>query len=135
MFNCASSAVKKAPDSIKAAILVTFGCLLVALGFVGIFLPLLPTTPLLLLAALCFDRGSPRFHRLLLEHRLFGPPINDWNKNRIIRPRFKLLACVMIIGASIAVYINDSIPQFVKVFYFPLVVVLITFIVSRKSRS
>ena len=127
--------MKKAPDSIKAAIFVSFGCLLVALGFVGIFLPLLPTTPLLLLAALCFGRGSPRFHRQLLEHRLFGPPINDWNRNRVIRPRFKLLACVMIIGASAAVYLYDNIPQFVKLFYFPLVVVLLTFIVSRKSRS
>lgn len=57
-------------------LLVTAGCLLVALGAAGILLPLLPTTPFLLLAAYCFARSSPRLHHWLLRHRRLGPYIH-----------------------------------------------------------
>lgn len=57
------------------ALLVVCGILCVALGVIGIFLPLMPTTVFLLLAAACFSRGSERFHRRLVEHRLLGPYI------------------------------------------------------------
>jgi uncharacterized protein len=73
------------------------GCICVALAFLGLFLPLLPTTPFLLLAAFCFSRGSPRMHRWLLEHPRLGPIIRDWNEHRIVRPRVKLAATVGIV--------------------------------------
>ena len=50
-------------------------------GIIGIFLPLLPTTPLVLLAAWCFSRSSERFHTWLLEHKFFGPIVNDWQSS------------------------------------------------------
>ncbi|MGI9520550.1 MAG: YbaN family protein [Hyphomicrobiaceae bacterium] len=47
-------------------------------------LPLLPTTPFLLLAAFCFQRGSPRLHRWLISHPRFGPPLRDWQMHGAI---------------------------------------------------
>lgn len=75
------------------------------LGAVGAFLPLLPTVPLMLLAAFCFARGSDRFHRWLMDHPRFGPPIHDWQAHRAIsRPakRAAVAAIALAFGASVA---------------------------------
>lgn len=72
------------------------GFLCVGLAVLGIFLPLLPTTPFLLLAAACFARSSPRFHRWLLAHRLFGPLIHDWQTHRALPARTKAVAIAML---------------------------------------
>jgi hypothetical protein len=63
-----------------------------ALGIAGVVLPLLPTTPFVLLSAYCFARSSPRLHDWLLAHRIFGPLISNWEQHRAIAPRAKLLA-------------------------------------------
>lgn len=72
------------------------GFLCVGLAVLGVFLPLLPTTPFLLLAAACFARSSPRFHRWLLEHRLFGPLIHDWQTHRALPARTKAVAIALL---------------------------------------
>jgi uncharacterized membrane protein YbaN (DUF454 family) len=80
------------------------GSACVVLAFLGLFLPLLPTTPFLLLAAFCFSRGSARLHRWLLEHRTMGTIIRDWNERRAIRPRVKgvaTLSVIALIGAPL----------------------------------
>jgi uncharacterized membrane protein YbaN (DUF454 family) len=68
------------------------GCLLVGVATLGVFLPLLPTTPLLLLAAACFVRSSEKGHRWLVEHRVFGPIIVDWQQKRCISRKAKMVA-------------------------------------------
>ena len=73
-------------------VLIVVGLVSVGLGAAGIVLPLLPTTPFLLLAALCFSRGSQRFHRWLLSHRLLGPYIRGYVEKRGIPLRAKILA-------------------------------------------
>lgn len=73
------------------------GWLSLGLGIVGIFLPLLPTTPFVLLAAWCFARSSERWHRWLLSHRIFGPVIRDWLEHRAMRTENKRRALVLII--------------------------------------
>lgn len=70
------------------------GSLLVAVGFVGAFLPLLPTTPFLILAAACFARSSPRLEAWLLNHRQFGPALRAWREHGAISIKAKLLACI-----------------------------------------
>lgn len=69
----------------------TIGVLAVVLGVIGIFLPLVPTTPFLLLASACFMRGSERLHRQLLANRLFGKAIRDFEEKRAIPLRAKIL--------------------------------------------
>lgn len=71
------------------------GILSLALGIIGIALPVLPTTPFVLLAALCFGKGSPRLRAWLLSHRRFGPMITDWETTGAIPRRVKLWACAM----------------------------------------
>lgn len=73
------------------------GFLLTGLAVAGIFLPLLPTTPLLLLAAVCFSKSSEKWHRWLTEHNIFGPIIRNWHENRCIPPRAKITAVASII--------------------------------------
>ena len=59
-------------------LLMAVGWVSVVLGVIGIFLPVLPTTPFLLLAAACFARSSPRFYQWLINHRQLGPWIRDY---------------------------------------------------------
>ncbi len=74
------------------------GFISLALGVIGIVLPLLPTVPFMLLAAFCFARGSERIHAWLLSHPIFGPPIEDWNSRGAIRPGAKRLATLSIVA-------------------------------------
>lgn len=76
--------------------LFVLGWVCVAFGAVGVVLPVLPTTPFLLLAAACFDRSSPRFHRWLLSTKLFGPLIKNWQQERYIEKRAKAVALVVV---------------------------------------
>jgi uncharacterized membrane protein YbaN (DUF454 family) len=71
------------------------------LGIVGILLPLLPTTPFVLLAAACFARGSTRCEHWLLAHPRFGPMVRDWRAHRAVPLRAKQVAWVMMAASSL----------------------------------
>ena len=79
---------------------ITAGALALAAGLVGIFLPVLPTVPFVLLAAYCFSNGSPRCERWLLEHRHFGPMVRDWRANRSVPLRVKQIATLSMAGGA-----------------------------------
>jgi uncharacterized membrane protein YbaN (DUF454 family) len=83
-------------------LLVAVGLLSTVLAVLGIFLPLLPTVPLLLLAAACFARSSDRFYRWLLEHRRLGPLVRTYRDGKGIPARARAAAIALIWG-SIAV--------------------------------
>jgi hypothetical protein len=65
-------------------LLMVLGILATGAAAVGAFLPVLPTTPFLLLAAACFARSSPAFHRRLLANRVFGPYVAQWQHDRTV---------------------------------------------------
>ncbi len=67
------------------------------LGIAGIVLPLLPTTPFILLASACFLRGSPIFHRWLREHKTFGPMLDNWHKHRAVTRKVKQRGAIFIV--------------------------------------
>ena len=87
------------------------GTLFLLLGIIGIFLPLLPTTPFLLLATACYARSSRRFYNWLLNHPAFGPLIIEWRTYRSIPRRIKLMAIATMIltfGSSIVFFVKDG---------------------------
>ena len=91
--------------SIPRTAWLALGVVSLGLGAAGIVLPLLPTTPFLLLAAWAFAIGSERLHRRLLEHRRFGPAILEWRHHGRVPLKAKVLATLLLatsIGASIA---------------------------------
>ncbi|MGF2688496.1 YbaN family protein [Marinobacter sp. DUT-3] len=67
------------------------------IGLLGVVLPLLPTTPFILLAAFFASKGSPEFASWLENHRTFGPAIENWRERRAVPRRGKVLACVMLV--------------------------------------
>lgn len=90
-------------------VLMGLGWLFVALGILGAFLPLLPTTPFLLLAVACFTRSSPRLEAWLLNHPRLGPPLKDWREHGAISRRAKV-AALGLMAASYAVFLFGTSP-------------------------
>lgn len=89
------SKLKLHDSAVVRHVCIVLGIAALLLGVVGIFVPLLPTTPFILLAAACFARGSERIHDWLLQHPVSGPLIADWYQHRSIRPRVKHFAYVL----------------------------------------
>ena len=77
---------------------IILGSISLALGILGIFLPLLPTTPFLLLTAALYFKGSPRLYNWLLNHRHFGPYIRNFRENKAIPLRAKVISLVLMWG-------------------------------------
>ncbi|MDP8080350.1 YbaN family protein [Phocoenobacter skyensis] len=82
--------------SIKNSALFVAGWFFVGLGVIGIVVPLMPTTPFLLVALICFSRSSERFHSWLFNHPILGKPLRDWEETRRIPPYAIVLMVVMI---------------------------------------
>ncbi len=77
-------------------VLISSGWISIVCGVIGIFLPIMPTVPFLLLAAACFAKSSERFHNWLMEHNHLGPLLHDYLKGAGIPFRAKLMALSMI---------------------------------------
>ncbi|UIL51609.1 MULTISPECIES: DUF454 family protein [Pantoea] len=85
-------------------LLLTLGWLAIMLGTLGIVLPLLPTTPFMLLAAWCFARSSPRFHHWLLWRSPFGRYLRHWQQHRAMPPGAKGRAiCLIVVTFAISI--------------------------------
>jgi uncharacterized membrane protein YbaN (DUF454 family) len=116
------------------SIYLIVGCLCVVLGFIGVILPLLPTTPFLLVATFCFSRSSERLHQALLNNRYFGQYIRDWENGGVIPTKMKILATTMML--LMVIY-----PLFFKSFHLGLkagvvatIIIALLYIWSRPSK-
>jgi len=78
----------------KRYVLIGIGVLSLALGLIGIVVPLLPTTPFLLLSAICFTNSSPRLHAWLVDHPRLGPPIRAWQQHHAISRPAKVMGSI-----------------------------------------
>lgn len=93
----------------KVLVLKAIGIFFVGLAILGVVLPILPTTPFLLVAAACFAKSSPALQKKLLANKVFGPLINDWQKYRTIPKRAKRIALLtMILSVCWSAYMLQS---------------------------
>jgi len=97
-------------NQLLRAILIISGTIFLGLGLIGIFIPILPTTPFLLLCAACYARGSQRFYNWLMNNKWFGNYIKNYREGRGIPLKFKILTISLLwltILTSIYFVINN----------------------------
>lgn len=97
----------------KRALYFFLGVLFTAMGFVGAFLPLLPTVPLLLLALWCFARSSERLHGWLYHHPKYGEAIRNWDAYGVISRKAKIAACSAMAVSMIVMLIATSLTPWI----------------------
>jgi hypothetical protein len=117
----------------QKVVFLILGWLCLLLGILGIFLPVLPTTPFALLAAYFFSKSSKNLHAWLLRQKHLGPLIQNWERHGVIRPRAKVLATVtMVVLFS---YTNLFVPVsiFIKILINSIAVGVLIFIWTRPS--
>lgn len=98
--------------------LIIAGTVFLGFGIIGIFLPILPTTPFLLLAAACFARSSQKFYNSLMNNRWFGSYIKNYREGRGIPLRFKIFTISLLwltISASVYFVINNFLIQIILI--------------------
>ena len=88
----------------KRAILISLGWLCVGLGFVGVFVPGIPTTIFLIIALWAFTKSSEKLRYWLLNHKRFGPILNNWQEHKVVPLRAKILMVVLMSLAVILFY-------------------------------
>ncbi len=102
----------------KRRFLIAAGTLCTGLGIVGIFVPILPTTPFLLLAAACYMRSSGRFYRWLTNNRVFGAYVRNYIEGRGMPLRIKVFTILLLwlaIGLSIAFAVQSLVIRIILI--------------------
>ena len=116
-------------------VFLVVGMIAFAIGVIGIFLPLLPTAPLIILAAACFARAYRPFHEWLLAHRWFGPMLSEWHHHRSVRYRNKVLAIVMMLVSFTGTIVFIVRPMWAKVLLAFFALTVAVFIYRLPSRD
>ncbi|MAZ47265.1 MAG: hypothetical protein CME65_01800 [Halobacteriovoraceae bacterium] len=114
-------------------VLFVLGWVCVLLGIIGALLPVIPTTPFLILAAFLFSKSSPRVHSWLTSLPVFGDVIIDWEKNGVIRPKAKIASVTTIIVVFSSTLIFTRLHYGLKIMLVFIAIGCISFIVTRKS--
>ena len=119
----------------KKIVLLTMGHLFLALGVIGAFLPILPTTPFLLLAAYFYSKSSNKIHHWMLKHKYLGPPLKDWQQNGVIGIKAKILATTMIL-----LVVSWRIPKLdvalpIKIVASSVLIAVLIFVCTRPSKA
>lgn len=118
----------------RKVILIVLGSISLGLGIIGIFVPLLPTVPFLLLTASCYLRSSNRLYQWLLSHRYFGKIITDYRENKVIPLGTKVISLILLwasISLSAFVFVSKI---WVKILLLVIAVGVTIHILSYQSR-
>ena len=105
-------------ERLKKRLLVAAGTISVGLGVIGIFIPILPTTPFLLLAAACYLRGSQRSYNWLINNRIFGPYIRNYQEGKGISLKTKIFTIFLLwltIGLSAFLVIDSLVVRIILI--------------------
>jgi uncharacterized protein len=120
---------------IKKNSYIVIGTLFFLIGFIGAFLPILPTTPFMLLAAYFYSRSSRKIYLKLLSLPLIGDGINDWNKFKVIRTKAKVISCSIIYSTMIYLIFFSKVPSYAVSFASTSMFLVSVFILTRKSSN
>lgn len=113
---------------LRNRVLIAFGWFFILVGMVGVILPVLPTTPFLILALVLFSNSSPRFHRMLLNNRWFGPTLRDWEERRILPRKTKYRASGLIVATFLVSILLVSGRPYLQLMLVCFAIVLLFFI-------
>jgi hypothetical protein len=113
----------------------TLGWLFFGVGFAGAFLPVVPTTPFMLVSLWCFSRSSPRFHNWLYNHKFFGPPLQQWHNYRVIPLAAKIIAVFFMTSALVFLYFFADLPQWITITSTLIITYGCWFILTKPSRA
>jgi uncharacterized membrane protein YbaN (DUF454 family) len=116
-------------------LLFLFAWLSFFLGIIGVFLPILPTTPFLLLAAYLFSKSSPRFHAWMMNLPIAGNAVRDWQMNRVVRPKAKFLCASTITLSLVLIWNHPHIFLAIKLLVSTILISVGIFVLSRKSTA
>ena len=113
-------------------LLIILGLVFVGLAILGIFLPVLPTTPLLLLALACFAKSSEKLHTWLLTNKILGSPIRHWQETKSITRKAKVYALITIfIGGALSILSVDT--KMLKLLLLAVLIIPVVIILKIKS--
>ncbi len=121
-------------NSLSRVLFLVMGLVSVGLGLLGAILPILPTTPFMILGLWCFARSSERFHNWLYNHRLFGPPLQKWEEHRVIPPVAKFASVSAMALSMVIVVLYSTAPWYSLAAMGIFLVTAAWFILSKPSR-
>ena len=113
----------------------TMGWIFFGTGVVGAFLPVLPTTPFMILALWMFSKSSDRFHRWLYHHRIFGPALRHWEDHRVIPLPIKFASVSMMSVSFSLMLIYSPMPWWSHALVGGLMLYGAWFVLSKPSRA
>lgn len=119
----------------KKVTFLIFGHLTLVLGIVGAFLPVLPTTPFLLLAAYFYSKSNTKLHNWILNHKYFGESITQWHEHGVISKKAKALAAIMLILVMGLRIPSLDVHLIIKVVANSILLGVLLFVLSRPSKA
>ena len=120
---------------VSRPIFIILGSLSLVLGVLGVFLPILPTTPFILLAAYFFSKGSEKLHGWLLSRPHLGSLIQEWENHGVIRKRAKIISTLMIISLFSFTLIYVQVSLLIKALVMLIGFSVLLFILTRPSEE